>query len=432
MRKSIKNIVFFVLTFFFILSVCSRFCYAGDSLTWRDCVREARKNHPDVISAKEQVRQARADEYIAVSAFLPHVTSDAQAKRSKTAAQTLETNTYSYGLSGQQLVFDGFKTAADVGNSSKTVSAEQYNHAVISSNVRLNLRVAFVSLLRGQDLITLTESIAERRKQNMEMVWLRYEAGREHKGSLLTAEADTAQAEYEVAQAKRNLSLVQRELSKELGRLKAGPIKAEGNFNIDEASQTKQDFEYLAENVPFLRELIAKKDAARLNYASAQSNFFPEVYLNTSYSDTASESDWPPVESNKAWSASLSVSLPIFEGGERFSQAKKARSQWKQAQADERSGRDSVLVTLEKTWKDLQDAVAYVSVQKMFLEAANERAKIAGAQYESGLISFDDWIIIENSLVTYKKSHLNAQADMLDTEARWIQAKGGTLEYDKE
>ena len=70
-------------------------------------------------------------------------------------------------------------------------------------------------------------------------------------------------------------------------------------------------------------------------------------------------------------------------------------------------------------------------MQKKFLEAVNERAKIASAQYESGLISFDDWIIIENNLVTYKKSHLNAQADMLDAEAYWIQAIGGTLEYDQ-
>ena len=71
-----------------------------------------------------------------------------------------------------------------------------------------------------------------------------------------------------------------------------------------------------------------------------------------------------------------------------------------------------------------------VQVQKKFLEAAEERANIAQAQYSSGLILFDNWIIIEDNLVQVRKSFLDTQADALVTEANWIQAKGGMLDYD--
>ncbi|MBA7676181.1 hypothetical protein ES703_84422 [subsurface metagenome] len=98
-----------------------------------------------------------------------------------------------------------------------------------------------------------------------------------------------------------------------------------------------------------------------------------------------------------------------------------------QTQADERSGRDSVILTLEETWTELQDAIDKVQVKKKFLKAAEERAKIAQTQYSSGLITFNDWIIIEDNLVSTKKSFLDAQADALIAEANWIQAKGGTL-----
>ena len=51
------------------------------------------------------------------------------------------------------------------------------------------------------------------------------------------------------------------------------------------------------------------------------------------------------------------------------------------------------------------------------------------SQYSTGFIAFDDWIIIENTLVESKKSYLEGQADALLTEAAWVQAKRETLEY---
>ncbi len=415
------NICLFIL----LLSLClTTRVMAEETLTWEDCVREALKNNPDLISGKEQVKQAEADKDITSSAMLPQVTSEVSGTRSKTESQP-ETDTYSYRVTGNQLLFDGFKTSSDKGAASETVTAQRYNYDVRSSNIRLNLRKAFTSFLRAQELISLTEEIAKRRKQNVELVQLRYEAGREHRGALLTAEADLAEAAFEVAQAKRNLSVAHRELSKELGRKELLPVTVEGTFDITEVNRERPDFDSLADTTPFLKELIAQKEATRLGLKSAKAEFFPQVYLNASFGETAS--DWPPRDNE--WSAGLRLSFPIFEGGSRIARVAKAKSQLKQLQADERSGRDGVILTLEETWKTLQDAIDSVSVRKKFLEAARERAKIASAQYATGLITFDDWIIIENNLVIAKKVHLNTQANLLVAEANWFQAQGGTLEY---
>ena len=69
------------------------------------------------------------------------------------------------------------------------------------------------------------------------------------------------------------------------------------------------------------------------------------------------------------------------------------------------------------TWKDLKDSLEDLSVKRKSLEATEERAKITKAQYEKGIVSFDDWVIIENSLALSRKSYLSAQADMLVAEA---------------
>jgi outer membrane protein TolC len=396
-------------------------------LTWKDCVREAVNNNPDLISAKETLNQAEADKKIAQSGRLPQISAELAGRKSETAGSHSETDSYSLALRGNQLLYDASKTSQDVQEAKEYIKASEYNYAVVSSNVRLDLRISFVELLHAQQLISLTEDIALRRKQNLDLVKLRYEAGREHKGSLLTAEADLAQAEFEIVQAKRDIPLKKRQLYKGLGLVNMSSFRVKGEFSVQADYGITPDVEHLADTTPFLKELISKKEAARYGLQSEKADFFPKVYLDGLIGKVSS--DFPPDQSE--WSVGLSLSLPIFEGGRRLAEVSKAESMLNQAEADIRSGRDSVLVTLEDTWKTLQDSITNVSVRKKFLDAAEERARIASTQYETGLISFDDWIIIENNLVLTRKTFLKAQADMLLAEAYWIQATGGTLEYEE-
>jgi outer membrane protein TolC len=98
-------------------------------------------------------------------------------------------------------------------------------------------------------------------------------------------------------------------------------------------------------------------------------------------------------------------------------------------QAQEQSLKDALSLTLEQDWAALQDAIEQVKVRQKFLDADEERAKIARAQYSVGLISFDNWTIIEDNLVLSKTAYLNAQAQALLSEAGWIAAQGRNLEY---
>ena len=96
---------------------------------------------------------------------------------------------------------------------------------------------------------------------------------------------------------------------------------------------------------------------------------------------------------------------------------------------NERSAWDAGILSLQQNWALLQDAVENVSVQNKTLIATQERSKIAQAQYSIGFVSFDNWTIIEDNLVKAKRNYLDAQEAALLAEAKWIQAKGETLEY---
>ncbi len=437
-----------------LLILLSLFCpildkaFAEESLLWQDCVKEAKKNHPDLISALEKIKQARASKEITRSAYLPQLNFDASETTAKnpsfgvsgssvelvsgsssaSSSKSNRSTTYQYEVTAQQLLFDGFKTSYDLSTAERNITASKYNYDVTSSNVRLRLRTAYVNLLSTQEYLKVTQDIEARRRQTLELVKLRYEGGREHKGSLMTSEANLIQAIYDVAQATRDIYLYQRQLTKELGRPKFNLMTATGDIEVGDQARMLPNFENIAETNPLLRQLIAQKEAAQFGLRSAYANFFPQIYANGSAGNTNTR--WFPDKNE--YSIGTSITFPIFDGGNRIATAQKAKGALGQSQADEKSGKDGVIFTLANTWVQLQDGIDNVEVRRKALEAAQERARISGEEYAIGLLSYDNWIIIEDNLVSAKKAYISAQNASLIAEANWVQAKGGTLDYDQE
>ena len=400
---------------------------ADTPLSWEACVREALTAHPDLLAAGEKLDQAAADHDIARSAVLPQINASVSSSRSDSDGQP-PSNAHGYSISGRQLLYDGSRTTNQIAAARTAVAAEQYAYEVVSSRIRLDLRMAFIYLLQARELLAISEEITQRRKQNLGLVELRYEAGREHRGSLLSARANVAQAEYEIQSSKRAIELARWRLARALGRKNGQSVTIFGDMTLPAVDPGIPDFDKLALDNPFLKELMAQKDIALADKAGAKSDFFPQIYAEASTG--RSDSDWPPERDR--WSAGLSLTIPLFEGGSRFTALKKADSRVRQLEAEKQSGYHEVLYTLFNTWSDLQDAVDRVSVGNAFLKASEERARITQVEYSNGLISFDNWAIIEDNLERDRKTCLSYLTNALIAHAYWIQAMGETLEYDLE
>ena len=315
-------------------------------------------------------------------------------------------------------MFDGGKISNEVKSAAENIIAAQQSFRFISSEIRYSLRSAFVNLLKAQELLQISGDIRQIRRSNLELISLRYESGIEHKGALMTAEANVAEADFEVSRSQRAREVAQRQLLREMGRQQFFDVRVQGDFTVSVPALEKKDLEAMVEAHPSLGKLIAQRNAALFGIKSTEADFFPSFSATAGASKTNNR--WPPEYDQ--WNAGLTLSWPIFEGGLRKAEVALAQSKFRQLQSDELSTKGSLIVALEQAWAGLLDAVETVEVQKKFLSAYEERAKISEEQYSLGLIKFDDWTIIEDNLVNAKKNFLEARANAMQAEANWIQA----------
>jgi len=393
-------------------------------LDWRACVDLAINNNRDLKAAQYDILGSEEDVIAARSGLLPQAKVSGSVRRS----DGYDEERYGVSLSAGQLIYDGGRTWNELEKSKMQSGISMIDYRIESANARYKLRVAYINLLKAGKTVEIWEKILQRRQESRRLVSLRYDAGREHKGSLLTAEAREAEAEVEVKQAVRYLDLARNELMNAIGiieGIKNFTLKNE-NFVMLSDPDVTPDFKDIVVKTPSLERQAFLKTIAEINVEQSKGGRLPSVQLSA---DTGLSGTWPPEEDS--WSAGIGVSIPLFEGWSRTASIR--RNEAVAAATAERYEREieTMIQTMRQRWTDFVNSAEMVGIRDKYRIAATERAKIAEAQYSGGLLSFDNWIIIENDFVSAERTFINARAEAMSAEAAWQNILGRTLEDEK-
>jgi len=397
---------------------------APRNLTWEGCVKTAKAGNSILNQARFRLDAARADRNAALGSFLPRVSGSVSASDSGTEpAFSGYDPGYGASLSASQSLFSGFSTASDVVRNYASVRKEKARLRRDEAAVRESLRKAFLNLLYSQEYVVLLEDIARRRADNADLVRLRYEAGREDKGSSMRVAADARQAAYDVTRARRALNLAQHQLLGEMGLDEFGYVKVAGDWTSTPPPEPG-DLRDLAANLPSVVEAEASLTETKASFTSALSPFFPSVDASAGLSRDGEV--WPPTD--RGWSAGVSLSYNFFNGGRDAFKALAARAQLKSAREGLSAARRDARIALEDALNSYLDAFEALEVRKLYLEATKERAQIGRAQYGNGLLDFTQWDIIESELVGSEQGFLRARRDALYAQAAWRRVLGEGFE----
>ena len=373
-----------------------------------------RANNNELRSARKQLDSSSWTYRRAYTAFLPQLSANLSVG-STTVATLAATSNDSYGLSGSLDLFN----AADIFSLRSAYADYQLNQAeydLSEAAVLDEVRQAFISLLLAQASVDLQQKIVTQRRQNSDLIQLRYDSGNEDKGNLLSTRADETTARYNLSSAQRNQRLAALNLSQLLGQ----PV-ASAEEVVALAEPALPDYEALLNGAPAYMAAKYQLEAAEIQQQSTLNEFLPNVSLNGSYRKGGSS--WPPdTDSN---SLSVSVSFAFFPGGANFVDQVINNVKLDKAKEDFAKAVKDTRYSIVNAYENLSDALEALAAGKTQLAAATERSNIAQEKYINGLMTYDDWYLIENNYISAQIAVLNAQRNVLTADADWQKSYGG-------
>lgn len=391
-------------------------------LDWNSCVALAAQRNPDLLGAQRSLAADSARYFGSYNGFLPSLSLSSRYSDSRDATGN---SRWSADGTASVDVFN-LRNFASVRGASASLSSSEATLRLQSADLRQTLRRAFASLLFSQEQVSVSERVLAIRKQNADLVSLKYDSGRESKGNMLRARAELVEARALLAQSVRSLRVARQELGRQVGLDAFEVLIATGTLDAGPLPPAA-DPTAIAGRHPSLLSREAAQRAARAALLSARSDYLPNI--SASYSRGRVGPTYFPTR-DPGWSASGSLSIPLFGSGltATYFDVSAAKRELERAEQDLRSTRNSIVAGLESSWADLAGSIDQLEVQKSFLEAARQRNSEASVRYSSGLLSFENWEIIVGDLVNSERGWVRAQRDAVLAEADWNRALGLTLE----
>lgn len=391
-------------------------------LAWDDCVAIAAEKNPSLVSSQYAKQASRASYLKSFNGLLPTLSLSNSYSSSKGSEGRAS---YSAAASAGLTLFDmgdiaSIRSAA-AGYSQAAASLRQ-----ASANLRYSLRQAFVEAYMAERNVEVARKILEIRSGNAERVALKYQSGKEYKGSMLSAQAQHLRAQASLAAALRGLRTARRGLDQQLGLDDFTEVAATGTLTAAAPPELPADLSTLVDGRPdvLLQEAVIRSQ--RASVASARSTLWPT--LSASYSRTrGGDTEFP--SATYGWSAGAVLSLPVFGSGptSTYFAVSGAKRNLEKAQQDLRAARNAALVDLEESWAAYADAADGLRVAEAVRESARQRNAEAEIRYASGLLSFDNWEVIVGEWVNAEQSALQARSAAVTAQAAWEKALGKAL-----
>jgi outer membrane protein TolC len=388
-----------------------------------------RQNNRDVLAARKNLQSAQFTYRAAYAGFMPQLTAGMNytqgnsATTAQLAGQSTTYELYSASLGVSQSIFSGLSDYYKIKGARANAELAEANFRQTSAKTFYELKACWAQLALAKYQHELARQTQKRRAENLKMIELRFSSGTENKGSLLLAQSYRAQADRDVNQSMRQRMQAETELKRVLNLDQQSEIQIDG---YPERIKPPEEISLAeaARKTPEYQQAVAQELSADATASQALSPFFPT--LNASGSLFRQGPNFFP--QGDRWSVNVGVSYPIFSGGKDYYGFKASKSSHEAAKRNRESVETQRISKLQQALQSFRASVENAGVSESLLAASMVRAQIARSKYNNGLLSFDQWDIIENELIGRQKDVLQTRYEVELAQAVWEQTLGKGIE----
>ncbi|MFO7982676.1 MAG: efflux transporter outer membrane subunit [Desulfuromonadales bacterium] len=395
---------------------------------------QAMADNPGLQAAMARVVQARAGLAGNRSERYPQLDLNPSARRTRTTFEE-------FGVS-EGIIFNDFSFPLDLGyevdlwgrvrRSVESASAEAEASLADYRSARLSLQAEVARTwftLRALDSESdLLHRAIELRRENLDLVRSRFEAGESGKLDVNRAQTELAVAEAEAKAVARNRSALVHALAVLTGQQASVFIIEDRPLDIEAPAIAPTLPATLLERRPDVAAAERRMAAANARIGVAKAAFFPAIRLAGSAGFTSSEASELFSWDSRTWGLGPNLSLPIFDGGRNRANLERAEAAWNEVAADYRS---QVLEAIGEV-EDGLSGLRYLGEQADFLkkavDSAAEAAELSRKRYRAGMVSYLEVVDAERIMLETQRQSARILGQRLETSVFLIKALGGGWE----
>lgn len=328
------------------------------------------------------------------------------------------TSTASASLVAEYLIYDGGARGFAVEAAEETVMSTRQQLVSLEQQVLLDSVTAYMNVWRDMQVVGVRERNVRVITQQLRAAQDRFEVGEDTRTDVAQAEAQLATARSQLAGALGAL-----DISRELFNLAVGryPNVLSGPGALPNTPRTEVAAQGLArQQHPAILALQHEVTAAELGIEQARAGIRPQLSLE----GTATETFESPTFEGTSGSISLTLTQPIYRGGQLLSLERQSRAQ---AAAVRFSLNQQVRLNLQgvgNAWALMNIASAQIQAADQGIAAAE--LAFAGVQEEASLGARTtlDVLDAEQDVLDARISRIEAQTDLYLSSYQLLSASG--------
>lgn len=385
-----------------------------------DAIALAYKTNPTLQNQRAQLRVTDETYVQARAGYRPQVNVQAEATRQDYVKQT--TNTGSALITAQQPLYTGGRTASAVSAAEADILAGRETLRGTEASVMQQVIQAYADVLRDQEGVTIRENNLAALTDQLKEAEARAKVGDLTRTDVAQSQGYMFQAKVDLANAKAQLEVSRATYAAVVGQrpgvLEPLPPLPNAPATLDQALATGEL------GNPVLRSSQYVEQGARLRTAQARDQRLPNVSLRVQYGFSGPQSVFQPNIYPEDFSATVSVTQPLFAGGVIDSQIRQQIERQTSARAQTENARRTMTQQISQAWSGY--LAAHENVANADQEVQANAVAYDGVQKErrADLRSTLEVLYIEQSLRQAELSRAAARHDAYVSQANLLGSMG--------
>lgn len=397
-------------------------------LTEKEAVEIALKNNYDILSKKEEIKEAQARLQQAWSQVFPYISANANYTYYEDHPYLTYEDNRGYSFSATQLLFSGGRVANTIDSAHKGLKATQEGRKELENKIIYNTKQAFYNIILAKEFVRIRTETLELAEENLSITKERYAKGEVSHYDLLRSEVEVANIKPQLIKAENFLKVSYNFLKVLLGIEPAKGIEIKGEFDyIPENVDLNRRVSFALEKRPALKEIALQEKSAQAQVRTAFAGYLPQV--NFSFTDYANQKEAFSAGREKYddyWVAGITVSMPFFDGFLTHAKVKEAKAKERKICILKDKLTDNVKIEVENTVLDLEAAKSTVESQEENVARAKKAYQIIKQRYALGQASQLDLLDVQVALSTAQVNYSQSLYDFIVAKAKlsYVVGKG--------